>query len=41
VAPSAPVEAGLGTGGLIAIIIIAIILIGGLTFAFVYRRRSA
>jgi hypothetical protein len=41
VAPSAPVEAGLGTGGLIAIVVIAIILIGGLTFAFLYRRRSA
>lgn len=41
VAPSAPAEAGLGTGDVIAIVIIAIILIGGLTFAFLYARRSA
>jgi hypothetical protein len=41
VEPSAPVEAGLGTGGLIGIVIIAIVLIAGITFAFLYIRRSA
>jgi hypothetical protein len=38
---SEPEEAGLSTGALIAIVIIAIVLSVGITFAFLYIRRSA
>jgi len=38
---SAPEEEGLSTGDLIAFVIIAIVLIAGIAFAFLYQRRRA